>query len=42
MKKISHYELMLTLTDGRRIVFTSADRADVQSLALRIAAERGE
>ena len=42
MKKISHYELALSLADGRRIVFTSADRADVQALALRVAAERGE
>ncbi len=42
MRQISHYELMLTLADGRRVVFTSTDRADIQALALRIAAERGE
>lgn len=35
---LSHFELTFTLRDGRRTVFTSADRADIQALALRLAA----
>jgi hypothetical protein len=42
IKRISHYELTLTLANGERVVFTSADRADIQALALRITSERGE
>lgn len=34
-----HYELALILADGSRRVFTSTDRADIQALALRLAAE---
>lgn len=34
-----HYEMTLILKDSRRIVFTSANRADIQALALRLAAE---
>ncbi len=36
---LSHFELTFTLKDGRRAVFASADRADIQALALRLAAE---
>lgn len=39
MRGLRHYELELILSGGRRIVFTSADRADIQALALRLAAE---
>lgn len=35
----SHYELTLTLKNGQRTIFSSHDRADVQALALRLAAE---
>lgn len=41
LRRTSHFELTLTLKDGRRTVFTSADRADIAALALRLAAERG-
>lgn len=36
---LSHFELAFMLKDGRRVVFASADRADIQALALRLAAE---
>lgn len=36
---LSHFELTFTLTDGRRVVFASADRADIQALALSLATE---
>lgn len=36
---LSHFELTFTLKDGSRAVFASSDRADVQALALRLAAE---
>lgn len=39
LRGLRHYEMELVLKDGRRIVFTSADRADIQALALRLAAE---
>lgn len=34
-----HFELTFTLKDGRRVAFASADRADTQALALRLASE---
>lgn len=42
LKRVSHYELTLSLANGERVVFTSADLIEVQALALRIMAERGE
>jgi len=42
LRRISHYEMMLTLSGGRRLVFTSMDREDIQALALRIAAEQAQ
>lgn len=36
---VSHFELTFTLKDGSRAVFASSDRADIQALALRLAAE---
>ena len=41
VRRLSHYELALHLKSGDRVVFTSADRADIQTLALHLAAERG-
>lgn len=40
IRKVSHFEMILTLKEGNRVVFTSTDRADIQALALRIAAEQ--
>lgn len=42
LRRISHYEMTLTMADGRRLVFTSMDREDIQALALRIAAEQAQ
>lgn len=39
LPSISHFELTLTLKDGRQTVFSTPDRADIQALALRLAAE---
>ncbi len=40
LKTLRHYELTITLAGGGRVVFASPDRADIQALALQIAAER--
>lgn len=42
LKAVRHYELTLTLANGERVVFTSPDLIEVQALALRLTAERGE
>ncbi len=42
LRTVRHYELTITLVSGERAVFASADRADIQALALRLAAELGE
>ena len=39
LRNLRHFELTLHLKTGRNITFTSADRADIQALALRLAAE---
>lgn len=38
LKTLSLYEMFVTLKSGEKIVFTSMDRADIETLALRITA----
>lgn len=40
LQTVKLYELVVTLTGGERIVFTSSDRPDVEALALRLQASR--
>ena len=42
LRAVRHYELTITLVGGERLVFASADRTDIQALALRLAAELGQ
>jgi len=42
LRTVRHYELTITLVSDERVVFASADRADIQALALRLAAELGD
>lgn len=42
LRRLSHFELHISLQGGERIVFTSTDRADIQALALTLAAGRNE
>ena len=39
LSPVSHYELTFTLKDGSRAVFVSPNRADIQTLALRLVSE---
>ena len=39
LPSVSHFELTFTLKDGSRAAFASSDRADIQTLALRLVAE---
>ena len=41
LKTLSLYEMFVTLKSGETFVFTSADRADIETLALRITALQG-
>ncbi len=42
LKSVSLYEMIITLSSGERIKFTSTDRADIQALALRLMSGRGK
>ena len=41
LKTLSLFEMLVTLKSGEKIVFTSTDRADIETLALRITALQG-
>lgn len=38
IRRLSHFELTVVLSNGEQVLFASPDRADVQALALSIAA----
>ena len=40
LQAVKLYEMVVTLTGGERIVFTSSDRADIEALALHLQASR--
>ena len=42
LKSVSLYEMTITLVSGERVKFTSTDRADIQTLALRLMSGRSK
>ena len=42
LKTLSRYEMLVTLKNGERVVFTSTEHADIETLALRLAAMQGQ
>ena len=40
LKTVRLFEMIVTLRDGQRVVFTSADKADIEALELRLMASR--